>query len=370
MSTFDKRKVRELAIKGVRVVGETADVLVHLNQKTGPLGVVAVGAKLLTKAIDGLERAPLKGWVQVPGVAPLESFMLQLCHAQHLVAQVGEGKKADRGRVVAGVVNGVRLAWVEYERWVDGPYTLGEPDDARAALQALAWQALGAAVKFHQPALGPAQLQVDPITETLPSETAERIWLRQKPYVDKGYLCSVLLVGEPGTGKSNIIRYVATAAGGHRLRVRARDLEHLRSLGNLVRFLQPDGVLIDDLDRAKDPAGILDELDELLTSSKLLLVTVNNVSKLDAAVVRRFDDVEHVKSLDEGVLEKLLEDADEDARARLRELPVKYISQYRRAVDVVGAEEAAKEVEGLVKRRELVLKLSKQQAETVEAKKG
>lgn len=361
MTNFDKRKIREFAVRGVRVVGETADVLVHLNQNTGPLGFVAVGAKLLTKAIDGLERSPLKGWVEVSGVEPLESFMLQLCHAKHLVAQVGDGKKADRGRVVAGVVNGVRVAWVEYERWVDGPYTLGDPEQARAALRALAWEALGPAVKFHQPALSPAQLQIDPITETLPSATAEKIWARQKPYVDKGYLCSVLLVGEPGTGKSNIIRFVANAAGGHRLRVRARDLEHLRSLGNLVRFLGPDGVLIDDLDRAKDPAGILDELDELLTSSKLLLVTVNNVSKLDAAVVRRFDDVEVVNSLDPGVLERLLDGADDGARARLRDLPVRYINQYRRAVEVVGPEAAAAEVDGLVARRELVLSLSKKQ---------
>lgn len=361
MTNFDKRKIREFAVRGVRVVGETADVLVHLNQHTGPLGFVAVGAKLLTKAIDGLERSPLKGWVEVPGVAPLDSFMLQLCHAKHLVVQVGDGKKTDRGRVVAGVVNGVRVAWVEHERWVDGPYTLGDSDQARAALRALAWEALGPAVKFHQPALRPAELQVDPITETLPSATAQKIWARQKPYVDKGYLCSVLLVGEPGTGKSNCIRFVANEAGGHRLRVRARDLEHLRSLGNLVRFLEPDGVLIDDLDRAKDPAGILDELDELLTTSKLLLVTVNNVAKLDAAVVRRFDDVEVVTSLDPSVLEKLLDGADDEARGRLRELPVRYINQYRRAVDVLGPEAAAAEVDGLVARRQLVLQLSEQQ---------
>jgi len=220
MTKIDKRMIREFALKGVRVVGDTADVLVQLNKDTGPIGFVAVGAKLLSKAIDKFDRAPLSGWRSVPGAAPLEHFLLQLCIAHHLVAPEGESKKNET--VVAGVVNGVRVAWVEYERWVDGPFTVGDPDEAIAALRAFAWEAMGSAVKFHQPAIGPAQLQVDPITETLPSGTAERIWLRQLPYLAKGYMCSVLLVGEPGTGKSNIIRHVANKAGGHRLRVRAR----------------------------------------------------------------------------------------------------------------------------------------------------
>jgi hypothetical protein len=356
---LSKQQIREWATKGVRVVGDAADVLVQLGNDATPLGLVGVGARLVVSTLDKLERAPLKGWSRVPGVEPLEDFMLHLCVANHMVAPFGE--KKDEARVMSGVVNGVRMAWVEYDRWIDGPFTLGEPSKAMAALRAFVWQALGCSIKFHKPALGPAQLLVDPITETLPSATAEQIWLRQEPYLAKGYMCSVLLVGEPGTGKSNIIRHVANRAGGHRLRIRARDLEHLRSLGQLVGFLRPDGVLIDDLDRAKDPGGILDELDELLTAASLLLVTANNVSKLDAAVVRRFDDVDVIDSLDDGVVDQLLEGAEEEVEARLRELPVRYIHQYKRAVAVVGPEAAALEVDDLVRRRALVRRISEAQ---------
>lgn len=356
---MNKHRLQEFFTKGTRVVSEAAEVLATVGSDVTPLGLIAVAAKLATSAVNNLDRSPLSGWPAVDDVAPLEDFLCHLCAAHHLITQAAESKQGQR--VMTGVVNGVRVGWVMYERWIDGPYTLGDPVEAAAALRAFAWEVLGQAVKFHQPAMGSPTLLVDPITETLPSETAERIWCRQAPYLDSGYTRSVLLVGEPGTGKSNIIRFVASRAGGLCLRVKARDLEHLRSLGNLVRFLCPHAVLIDDLDRAKDPAGILDELDELLVTARLLLVTVNNISKLDAAALRRFEDVELVRSLDVTVLDRLLEGASDDVAARLRELPVRYVDQYRRAVEVVGAEAAALEVDGLVKRRELVRQMSEEQ---------
>jgi hypothetical protein len=363
----NKHRLRELVTKGTRVVSEAAEVLATVGSDVTPLGLIAVAAKLATSAVNNLDRSPLSGWPAVDGVAPLDDFLLQLCTAHHIVTQAAESKQGQR--IMTGVVNGVRVGWVMYERWNDGPYTIDDPAQATAALRAFAWQALGQAVKFHQPALGSPMLLVDPITETLPSETAERIWCRQAPYLDRGYTRSVLLIGEPGTGKSNIIRFVAGRAGGLCLRVKARDLEYLRSLGNLVRFLCPDAVLIDDLDRAKDPAGILDELDELLVTARLLLVTVNNVGKLDAAALRRFEDVELVQSLDAAVLDKLLEGASEDVAMRLRGLPVRYVHQYCRAAEVIGTEEAAREVDGLVERRELVKRMSDAQGgESAETK--
>lgn len=353
---LNKHRLRELVTTGTRVVSEAAEVLATVGSDVTPLGLIAVGAKLATSAVNNLDRSPLSGWPAVEGVAPLEDFLLHLCAAHHLVTQAAESKQGQR--VMTGVVNGIRVGWVMYEHWNDGPYTIGDPADATAALRAFAWQALGSAVKFHQPAMGSPKLLVDPITETLPSETAERIWCRQAPYLASGYPRSVLLIGEPGTGKSCIIKFIASRAGGLCLRIRARDLEYLRSLGNLVRFLSPDAVLIDDLDRAKDPEGVLDELDELLVTSRLLLVTVNNVTKLDAAAVRRFEDLEFVESLDAGILDKLLDGASEDVALSLRELPVRYLHQYCRAVEVVGAEAAALEVDGLVRRRELVKRMS------------
>lgn len=346
---------REVAIKTLRVVGEAADSLVQLQRNTSPLGFVAVGAKLATAALDKIDRTPLAGWSEVSGVAPLDVFMLHVCRARQLVSVVGE-EKAHR-RVLTGTVNGVRVGWVEYERWTDGPYTAGDPEAARAALRQIAWESLGSAVKFHQPALGPAELRIDPVDETLPSQTGLDLWARQEPFLDAGRRCSVLLVGEVGVGKSNIIRFVANKAGGMRLRVRARDLENLRNLGNLVRFLQPSGVLIDDLDRAEKPAGILDEIDEILVAAKLLLVTVNDVGKLDPAVIRRFTDLEVVEQLDDGVITKLIGDAPEEVAARLRKLPVTYLHLFARSVEVLGPDAAIKQVEGLVERRELVRKM-------------
>lgn len=355
-ANIDKTALRNAARKGIKVASEAASVAVQLRNDSGPLGVLSVAAKVADAMMGDSGSDSLRGYASVSGITPLERQTLTAARARKLVeSQPGPSPGTINW---FGTINGVRLAWQEYETWVDGPL-VGEgftPAEARNAVRALLWEVSGTALVFNQQHDGPATLDADD-DEVLASQLAEDIWTRQRAFLDAGYPCFVLLAGEPGTGKSNVARYVAQRAGGLRLRVPARDLENMRSLGRLVRFLQPSAVVVDDLCRAPNKEGTLAVIDELTRSTKLLIVTVNRIDLLDPAVIRRADDNYTVDKLDDDVLASMLRDVPEHVAGKLRELPIKYIAQYRREVAVFGHERAEVELDALVRRRELVQRL-------------
>lgn len=359
-----KSKWKEFADKGLKVLSEAADVAVHLKTNPGPVGLIAVGARVfntINEVTTGEASDFFKGWKHVRGVYPLGDFTHALCKSGQLLVDekhgndAGSGPKVD-GKVVTANLGGIRIGWTEYDNWNDGPYAAPGQDMGATveAIRELIWVTMGNAAKFHQPALGAPVLLDDSIDGTLPSRTADEIWDKQRKFIEKGYHRALLIYGEPGTGKSHIIRRITDQAGGRRLRIRARDLEHLRSLGSLIDFLQPSGVMIDDLDRAKDKEGVIEEFDEIKAKAKLFLVTVNVVKKLDPAVVRRFNDDYLIEKLDDAVYDRLLKGIDKEIADRLRELPVTYIDMYREAHDALGDEGAKDELDRLIARRKLV----------------
>ena len=369
-----KSKWRSFAEKGVKVMSEAADVAVHLQSNPGPLGLIAVGAKVINALSDVTSREASEffhGWKHIRDVYPLDDFVCALCKKGHLLVDEKQGREGNSeslnssGKVVTADLGGIKIGWTLYDTYNDGPYSAPGQDmvEVVAAIRVLIWQMMGNSVKFFKPSLGSPVLLNDSIDETLPSKTGDEIWEKQEKFIKRGKRRAVLIFGEPGTGKSHIIRHITDRAGGHRLRIRARDLESLRSLGSLIDFLRPSGVMIDDLDRAKEAEGIVEEFDEIKVKAKLFLVSVNVVKKLDPAVVRRFDDSYHIEKLDDEALDKMLEGIDPDIAAKLRELPITYIDKYREAHDVLGAEDAKKELDGLVARRELVLSMMEESKE-------
>lgn len=354
--SIDKRQLLDFGRKGLRIASEVANVAVQLRTDSGPLGWFSVGAKVANTILDQAEIDPFQGWATVSGIAPLAEFALVTAKSEGLVV----AKSKQTHRLWSGTIHGVCFGWREYEQWLDGPYIPeGTPNtDAVAALRLMLWSSLGKSVKYFQPPLGGGMLVVDSIDETHSSRTAVDLWKRQEPYLAAGKRRSVLLVGEHGVGKSNIVRHVAEQAGGFRLRFRACDLHHLRSLAGLCRFLAPDAVVIDDIDRAEKPNSIIEEIDELLATARLVMVTANWVTKLDPGIVRRFDDFQFVGELDHEVLDQLLFGVPARVADVLRTMPVKYIDKYREAVIVLGHERAAAELPALVAQHELVTRMS------------
>lgn len=360
------------ARQGLKVAGDVAGVAVQLRTDSGPLGIASLVAKLGSSLLEQTDRFPLEGWNALSGISDMGDFCMRVAHASGLIREVPSTQKSTRA--IAGNIGGVQIGWSQYDHWIDGPFVApGESEaDAVRAMRVLVWTSIGRQIKFKPPIQGQIRsgpsLAADGLDETRASTTALDLWYRQEKFLKAGHRRSVLLVGEPNTGKSNIVRHIAALAGGYTLRIDARDVDQAQSIGHLVQFLCPDAVILDDLDRCSNPGGVIAQLDDIMRHTQLVLVTVNKLKQpkpgettaikgLDPAAVRRFDDVRVITSLDDAVLDAMLDGIPKAVADRLRVLPIGYIDKFKRSMEVLGYEQAALELDELIEQRELVVSL-------------
>ncbi|TPV96218.1 MAG: AAA family ATPase [Myxococcales bacterium FL481] len=133
----------------------------------------------------------------------------------------------------------------------------------------------------------------------------------------------VLLYGPPGTGKSS-----AAMQALRNKRVVAMDprsLDQVHACNAVVR-MAPDAVLMDDLDRFRGDM-CLHVVDQMMASVPCVVATVNDVQRLDRAIIRRASVFIEVVHLDDAVINRALEDVPEEARDAVRNLPISYIKE-------------------------------------------
>ena len=174
------------------------------------------------------------------------------------------------------------------------------------------------------------------------SERAKRIAAKQKKFLTLGKQRAILLYGEPGTGKSCAAKEIGVAIGK-----RAVLLQSLSNAKKTLNFLQPNTVVIDDLDRSDDPEKILQCLDALSSTAKLVIATVNYKDRLDPAVLRRFAEVIPYSGLDSTTIQRIRRQAPPDCVERLLQLPVVYVSRYFDALESLGEKEALHELSSI-----------------------
>lgn len=178
------------------------------------------------------------------------------------------------------------------------------------------------------------------------SEVGNSIINRIRSFLDKDVSRSVMLYGPPGTGKSTIINAVAASLGK---RVLITDVADLPSYGGSdlskrVRWLQPDVLVINDLDRFSGSNQLLGALEELNATLKLLLVSVNDKDRLPAAIRRpgRFDELFEITKLDESVVLDLLGVSKDliptGVYEQVLEWPASFIAELGKLIKVLGVE--------------------------------
>lgn len=355
---------KDIARKGVKVLSEAADIAVHLRSTTTVLGMISLGSRVVSTALDMAIVRPetyFHTWTVIDNF-PLDKSTLDLLVSSKVTVE-HEPFTSQNGyttSVVIANLDDVKIGWIKGDDHPDGPFVPPgvSVEQGRQALRDFLWKKSGSECRFLRPeSHGPGTLVPDDNDDPIPSQTGDQVWKHQRPFLEKGFRRALLLHGEPGVGKTNIARYISRKAGGRILRFQSRDMGNMSHIKQIIKLLSPDAVIIDDLDRAKDPKSILDDFEDIRSSSRLFIVTVNTVSKLDPAVIRRFDDDLEIKSLDQEVLDSLMLGVPEDAQRVLRGMPVTYISQYRQAYDTLGVDLAKEVLQRLVTRRELVTSL-------------
>lgn len=166
-----------------------------------------------------------------------------------------------------------------------------------------------------------------------------------RAYLNAGESQTIMLYGPPGSGKSTASRRLIQDLGVRSLRIPVEALSRLdvAALGTVFRVVRPDVVLMDDFDRCRDQAALLELVERLRAEVKVVLATVNDLDRLDEALLRpgRFDELVEVDRLDDDAIATILGEYS-DALDSVRSWPVAFIQEYvrRRRVRRQSAEEA------------------------------
>lgn len=263
---------------------------------------------------------PIQKWTQAHGMVKMEGSAALVALARgYLSREPCESIKFDderdviEVRQVAGHVVAVRVNSSVTFTWRDGPYLHPSAETAvRDAIARSVWRQESSQslqllfVKTHSGPDAAELCRLEPPGDFV-STGAESLWqdvsalgARCAAFLRAGWSRRLLLYGPPGTGKTTLAYRAAEAVGdGRTLRLDPGIVGRTGTgaLVEIVRFLSPDVVLLDDLDRQqKDSGELLHALSEL-SRGLVVIGTVNTLETLDPALLRpgRFDEVLEVK---------------------------------------------------------------------------
>ena len=343
-----KSKVWNKISKIANIGSELAEVVVHLKGKPTILGSVAIASRLVSSYNRFMvDPEPFDDWILLD-VDPLGRKLIQVLDNEKEVIHVN-----GTAQTCIANLGGHSFGWFEGEDnyfrgfWYEDKGLSHE--EARNLIGRAIWERVGTGILIQSTPAGDL-VYADPLSDSISSGTATALHVEIDKFLQKGHHRSVLLYGEPGTGKSHIIRQVAKLAGKYYVRFNTRRLPS--NLDNILRTLCPDAVLVDDIDRSHDPEGLLETIGSVLSNASLFMATANDIICMDRASLRpgRFDVVREIDKLDEEILTKILSQFPESIREEASLLPIAYISELQKIVEVVGPEAAIESMRDLKKR--------------------
>lgn len=172
--------------------------------------------------------------------------------------------------------------------------------------------------------------------EIYSSSRAIEIYNRLDCFISNGNTRSALINGPAGMGKSCIALYVADCFvkkhGGRILHVDLKDFEEFTTsdLQIFLEFANSEVLILDDIDKYRDPDALLQLLETNRQRHKLVLATSNELGMLTESVRRpkRFDDIFYVQSLPPEMLEvysELSDMMDEKQKEEILKWPIAYV---------------------------------------------
>lgn len=227
------------------------------------------------------------------------------------------------------------------------------------SLAQLCWELLGTSIELGTPNFNKSRhvsqhvLQRQSSDQTLPSKTSRDIYTKHiKPFWESNVNRSLLLYGEPGTGKSCAIRYIISELKGVlclTLSVASiTSLDNSSAIIGMVRFLRPDVLVIDDMDRLSGKESLLYTLEESCKVVRLFMASANDIRKLPRALIRpgRLDTLVKFDRLSPEVFDHLTRHIRRDSvlLEKVHNWPVAYLNELNNRAEANG---------GIVRERDL-----------------
>lgn len=187
------------------------------------------------------------------------------------------------------------------------------------------------------------ELRADKYEGLRGSKTADDIVSLMRRYMQAGFSRSLLMFGMAGSGKSTLARVIVHDLGLRTLRIKVEDVGQLNvtTMGQLIEYIQPEAVIIDDFDRSSDQRRLLELMETLKRSVKIIIATINDRDNLDEAIMRpgRFDELIEINTLDPEVVRNVLGEY-QDAYDTVKDWPIAFINEYIVRRSVTSAEQA------------------------------
>lgn len=343
-------------------VKDLATALAFISRKPGPLALLGLAAHLANVVVGAMEcdiAAGVASWhrLQVSDEMhmPVTEVLQRACIRQ---------ENSWHHSIVEG-----RSVLFHMERSRGEFYAERDPQVVMAWIRAQLWQQTGARTELV--AQGPwgdiMGMRAWTPPPALDSARAREVWALIEPMMRAGEVRSLLLDGMPRTGKSTIVRRLIELAEdllGRRLRVLrigVADFQYLRAsaIAGAVRLLEPDVLVVDDLDRFGANDTLLDLFEQLRQHVSLVLTTSNDPTKIPVALKLpgRIDEVYSIPGAGPEMAECLLGpfwgqlSAAEQAMIEL--WPVGLIHELRVRATCRGADRLSVEVLDLEKSAEL-----------------
>lgn len=387
----------------LEVGSDAADILVELGNGVTAPGVAALTLRGINTLRELRARSPAQHFAD--GWKPLSLHGLDDVLHESFAAQPGLATRHvpgmhDHQPAYTAVLDGVEFGWAvsdvpragrrrsrnrfrdDGESRVAGAWVREDQEDL-AALRVLGrcvWKHLSSMRMLARNVRSEGLAVVpEPEKEVLPSKTGQQLYdVKLRRALEKGIHRSVFLIGDPGVGKSCMLRYVASLHGGLQLRFKLADMHDLggSEIAGIVEVLRPDVLLIDDFDRfvanpggkrdnSPKATGMLDPLEEINDLVPLFMVSANFNEGITKALLRpgRFDEIVVMDGLEPELYAKMLPGApDKFVKAVQRSnMPMSHVFELRKRAEASGWDwvAARKELADLANRSDVVVELNK-----------
>ncbi len=269
-------------------------------------------------------------------------------------------------RAVIAKVGKEDVGWIGFgERWAaDKPSGVFLKAEREVAVYAALGEEMWLKAGSRNISVVDGQVQRDDVafTHYRPTKLFRDLRARLSAFHASGSSRGVLLLGQPGTGKSLGARHMARELGVSSVCV---DIGTLRdengtvplngsskamNTDQVIKIFRPDVLIIDDVDRVGEHFGasLLRILELALQRCRFVILSANSTNKMVSALTRpgRIDDVVEVGPLDLDVVEDILGPA-KDVAHLVADLPAAYVLDFAKRITALGKEAAVAEVAAL-----------------------
>lgn len=177
---------------------------------------------------------------------------------------------------------------------------------------------------------GDRSLNLNPLVITsCKSELSEKYIDYFQKTIETNFQRSLLLYGNPGTGKSTLAQTIINELGLRTLKFHSDKELDVSTILFLVKIFNIEAVIFDDLDQMPSGQELFEFLELLYKQCKILIGTSNTIDNFHPAIIRpgRFDELLEVNSLDEATVKSILGECSWEYFDKVKNWPIAYIQE-------------------------------------------